>query len=620
MSYKDKPQIRLYKYDSGFTLLAIIDDFQECSFQDSRYSAGEFLITINYNLPNALLFERGLFVQFGTDSKKFGEILTITDSIGADGKGSQIRTITGFDARYLFKRRIIKNLNNVTDWTMTGKGELCMRHLIYDQCGAGAEAERRLPITNTIPSESNAIGKGVSIAEAFTNLYEVLETTATQAGIGWRVLFENNSLTLSFEAGNDLRYTVRLDTDFDSLAEGEFSDSTENFANIVYVGGKGTGDERDIYEGASLVGEGYLSLYSDDSGFLVLDDYENYLVIDGAVPSALDRYESWDNQSSMSTTEEYKAEAYGKLQEFTETLSVSGRGLAKCPYIYGEEYQVGDIVTIHFSDRSAVVQILSVTEHWTWGAYDIDFEFGKPINTLQSQLQLMLKQIQKASETTNTTDSVMWYTIPTDTEMSSAEVAYNTIGFVGDVGNGATFKLYLDDEKTGAKTYHVYLKQLGGTGNLTLTTGKAGASNLTLSSGTYVAIISVDSSGNILSGGSTATSSITSGSSQPVTSGAVADALASCITLSNIITESYSGTQITVSSSSDSSWSLSATKTGYYPIAVSFYHGWSSSVNANFEGYTFSSGYVNINGFARSVTGGNSPFLPRMLVTWVKEV
>ena len=76
----------------------------------------------------------------------------------------------------------------------------------------------------------------------------------------------------------------------------------------------------------------------------------------------------------------------------------------------------------------------------------------------------MLRKIQSASEKSQATDSVRWYTLPTDSSMPKADVTYNTIGFTGSVGSGATFKLYLDNEKTGSKTYHVYFKQLGGTG------------------------------------------------------------------------------------------------------------------------------------------------------------
>ena len=519
MSYKEKPQIKLYEYkNNSFVLQAIIDDYQEASFERNLYQAGVFTITINFNIPNSQLFQRGLFVQFGNDKYDFGEIYSIQDSIGEDGKGSQIRTITGYDARYILKRRVIKNMNSNGLWVMTAKGELCLRNLIKDQCGIGAEEKRRLPINNTIPTTENAIGKEYSVSEQFTNLYEVCKTIATQSEIGWRIAFENGELNLEVYAGEDLSQTVRFDTSYESLANGEFSDSSESFTNAIYIGGKGQNDDRDIYEG------------------------------ENESPSGFERFESWDNQSSMTTESEYEAEALSMLTQYGQTIQMAGNGLAKCPYVYKEQYNVGDWITVAFSGKSAVVQILSVTEHWSWGQYDLEFSFGKPQNNLAEQLQLMLRKIQSASNKTNSTDSVRWYTIPTDTEMPKADVTYNTIGFIGSCAEGgSTFKLYLDDEKTGAKTYHVYFKQLGG-GKLTLTTGKTGASNLTLNSGTYVAIIYVDENGNVTSQGATATTLIESGSTQPVTSGAVNTALDGKVNTSDVVDVVESGNNNPVSS------------------------------------------------------------------------
>jgi hypothetical protein len=491
MSYKDKPILKLYKYENNsFVMQAQIDDFQEVSFEHNIYEAGTFTITINYNIPNALLFQRGLFVQFGSNPYDFGEIITIQDAIGQDGKGSQIRTITGRDARYILKRRVIKNMNSNGLWAMTDKGEIVLRNLIKDQCGSSAEAKRQLPISNTIPASTDAIGKVYSVSENFSNLYEVCKTIATQSEIGWRMAFDG-TLTLEVFEGEDLSQTVRFDTNFESLANGEFSDSSDSFSNAIYIGGKGQNDDRDIYEG------------------------------EDGTPQGLDRFESWDNQSSLTVESEYEAEALSMLTQYGQTLTMNGNGLAKCPYVFREQYDIGDTVTVAFSGKSAKAQILSITEHWTWGSYDISFAFGKPQNNLADQLQLMLRKIQEASNKTNSTDSVRWYTIPTDTTMPKADVTYNTIGFVGTVGTGATFTLYLDNEKTGAKTYHVYFKQLGGTGKLTLTTGKAGATNLTLNAGTYVAIIYVDENGNITNTASTPTNTIETGNTQPATSGGV---------------------------------------------------------------------------------------------------
>ena len=528
MSYKEKPILKLYEYkNNSFSLKAIIDDYQECSFEHNLYQAGNFTITINYNIPNAQLFQRGLFVQFGDDSYDFGEIISISDAIGSDGKGSQLRTITGYDSRYIFKRRVIKNMNSNGLWVMTGKGEIVLRSLISDQCGSSAEVKRRLPVSNTIPSTADAIGKEYSVSEQFSNLYEVCKTIATQSEIGWRLWFNGSNLILECYEGENRAQTVQFSTSFDSLANGQFTDTSDSYTNAIYVGGKGQNDDRDIYEGE-----------------------------DGA-PEGLDRYESWDNQSNMTTEDEYEAEALSMLTQYGQTVTVSGNGLAKSPYIYKEEYDVGDIITLAFSGKSAAVQILSVTEHWVFGQYSINFSFGKPQNNIQDQLQLILRKIQTASEKSESTDSVRWYTIPTDTEMPKADVTYRTIGFIGNVGTGATFKLYLDNEKTGAKTYHIYFKQLAGAGKLTLTTGVTGASNLVLNSGTYVAIVYVDENGNISSQGMTATNAVEAGNTQPATSDGVNSAINGAV--SGLSVPSVGGNGKYLSAISETDGKISAT-------------------------------------------------------------
>lgn len=499
MRYNEQFNLKLYKYQNNtFVLQAIIDDYQEISFDHNLYEAGDFTITINYNIPNALKFERGMWVQFGNDPYMFGEIQTITDSIGEDGKGSQIRTIVGKDARYIFKRRIIKNLNNEENWAMTDKGEIVMRELVKAQCGSGAETKRQLPITNTIPSSADAIGNEYSVAEGYTNLYDTLVTIATQSEIGWRIKFDG-TLTLEVFEGIDLSSEVKFSTNYDSLANGVFSDSSEAYANAVYVGGKGDGADRDIYEG----------------------EVEN----EGSSPSGLDRYEAWDSQSEMTSESEYEAEALSMLSQYGQTVTVQGNGLAKCPYEFKKQYNIGDVITISFSGKSAQAQILSVTEHWIYGKYGISFNFGKPKNDLSRQLQLILKQIQTASNKTNATSSVKWYSVNTETTMPKADVIYGTIGFTGSVGSGKTFQLYWDSEKTGAKTYNVYVKNLTGTGKLTLLTGVSGSASVTLNLGTYTAIIYVDADGNVRLQSATPTTMIEAGNTQPATSEGVYNAL-----------------------------------------------------------------------------------------------
>ena len=67
MSYKEKPQLKLFKFiNNSFVLQAIIDDYAEVSFEHNLYQAGVFTITINYNIPNSQLFQRVYLFSSGT--------------------------------------------------------------------------------------------------------------------------------------------------------------------------------------------------------------------------------------------------------------------------------------------------------------------------------------------------------------------------------------------------------------------------------------------------------------------------------------------------------------------------------------------------------------------------
>lgn len=487
----EKPILKLYNTD--FKLVAIIDDYQQAQIEHNLYSAGAFSISINYNIPNAKLFERGLFIQFGNNARDFCVIQSVENSIGSSGKGSEYITVSGYDCRYLFKRRIIKNLNSNDTWSMTAKGELCIRSLVADQCGVNAEEKRKLPITNIIPSENSAIGSTYSVSEAYSNLYDTLVTIATQSEIGWAVEFNGSSLNLVVYQGENKSNNVFFSTDFESLANGKYKDSNDSYSNSVYIGGKGTGSERDIYEGE-------------------VDE-----------PEGLERFESYDDQSSMTTEEEYEEKARSILSQYGQTITVSGAGLAKCPYVFREQYDIGDVIKLSFSGKSANTQILSVSESWAKGSYSLSFNFGKPVNTLSDQLNIMLRKIQDASNKEKATESVKWYNVANVSQMPKSDVTFNTIGFTGTMTSNSKFKLYLDNEKTGAKSYNIYAKNLTGNYNLTLTTGRSGKTNVVLKGGVNITSrILIDEEGNIINQGMTSTSVVESGNNQPVTSDAVA--------------------------------------------------------------------------------------------------
>lgn len=484
--FNEKPLLKIYKFiNNSFIQQAIIDDYQSCSFERNMYQAGQFTITINSNIPNASKFKRGLFVQFSEDVYDVGEIQNISYTINSNGKGSQIMTITGYDLRYLLKRRVIVNLNSSDSWSMTNVAEVCLRNLIKDQCGENAEEKRRIPIINEIPE--NPLGSNITISEAYSNLYEVVMTTATQSELGWKIKFDEN-LTLEFYQGNDKSSFVSFSTDYESLASGNFTDSTDSYTNAIYIGGKGEGSDKEIYEGeASVESEKILV----DENIFLSDENGNRLVVSFVPPSSLDRFECYDNDSELTSDSEYNQRVNSLLSQYMQTITVQGTTLAKSPYLYKKDYDVGDTVNVSFDEKSANVQILSVTEQWSKGSYSIQSTFGKPKNNLSNQLQIILRKIQLAGNKSIKMESVKWYEVPELTEQSESEVIYNTLGFTG---SGGRFTLYLDDNKVGSKNYNIYGKNLSG--DLILETMQGG--EITFTEENFVARIYIDTDGNIL--------------------------------------------------------------------------------------------------------------------------
>ena len=467
--------VKLYKYENNnFILQAIIDDIQQTSFEHNYFSAGQFTITLNYNIPNAKLFKRGLFVQFGNSPYDFGEITSITNSIGENGKGSEYINIVGYDARYIFKRRIISNLNDNDSYNITADGETCIRSLITSQCGSGAETKRQLPVNM---GTAGTLGEDYTVNESYSNLYDVLVTIATQSKIGWRLKFDGGSLTLEIYVGTDRHNSVFFSEDMDSIKTGTYQDSSNNYANAILVAGKGSGSDRDIYEGEEA--------------------------ISGSSPSGLSRYEAFDNQAELTTTEEYETEAGSMLRQYGQTVTVNGAGLIKSPYVFREQYDIGDYITIKFSDKSATVQITSITEQWSWNNYGLSFTFGKPINGLDRQLQLLMRKVQQASNANseNSYNSVKWYDVSSVTSQEESDVTFNTLGFTG---SGGTFTLFYNSELVGSKTYHIYIKDL--TNNLVVQTGVTGATSITLKAGSYITNIYVNEEGDVIKGADSVTS------------------------------------------------------------------------------------------------------------------
>lgn len=500
-----RPNILVYRNEKS--LLGVIDDYESLSLEHNFYSAGAFCITINYNIPNAFIFEVGYFISC---LDFVGVITKIEDEINESGKGGQKRTITGYDVRNLYKQRIIKNLNAENKYENSGKGEKVITDLINSEC----QDVRSLPIT--IQNNEDFIGDEYTVSEAYSNLYSVLETISKKTNTGWKVAKSETGFILSFYSGEDKSNTVIFSKEFETLKNGKLTESNESYINSVLIGGQGDGEERDLYLGEKSV----------DGGLLLLDDFINLDVGNGDLlslgnisPMGADLFEGFVNASTCTNEDDYIAEAESYLNQYADKLTVDGNGLIKSAFQFRRDYNIGDIIKVRINNRENKVKVNSITEHWQGLEYGLNYQLGKIPNTLNDNLRTIINQLQYGQITTDTKDSIKWFDLAEGelrlntylTQMKEKEVIYNKVGLKlsaleQDKRYSFSF-VYNEITKLGAKTYHVYLDlpaevtEEGHQVGIWATLPEESGLPLTqtyIKGGLYVMIISVTDDGKIL--------------------------------------------------------------------------------------------------------------------------
>ena len=274
-------------------------------------------------------------------------------------KGSiVVRTVGEGDIVTYKKVMLIKNIQLITDvengdfYCVTGKELKFLLHqrIIWKQTnlrGTAEEAIRRLVNENAItPTDSNRIipnltlglpaGLTATIEKQITGEYldKAITDICLSYNYGWDIFISNSKLVLEVYEGLDRSYgqSVRpyvvFSDKFDNLYNTDYQLSTENYANTTLVGGEGEGLERV-----------FVTLNNDNAG---LKRYETFI-------------DARDISSNKGTAEEIDHTTYNKLlsergrdklASLTYTEGFSGEVLSDVAFIYGEDFFIGDLVTV----------------------------------------------------------------------------------------------------------------------------------------------------------------------------------------------------------------------------------------------------------------------------------
>lgn len=344
----------LWILDNELNQVGVLDDYTSLIWS-KRYSAlGDCEIYISANPRTIDLLQKGYFIT-RVDDDMICRIETV--EIDTDTDQGDFLIVTGYDCRKILNQRIVWTQTN-----FTGTVENFIRKIVTENVISPETSVRR--ISNLKLGQTKGFTESIEIQSTYDYLFDKIQELCQTYGYGSKITFDGTDFYFDLYVGvdrsldQDENEVVVFSPEFENLISTRYSSDSSNLKTAALVAGEGEGTERVRQEIAG--------------------------------GSGIDRFELFVDAKDISTTtddvtlteEEYrellKQRGNEKLAEHVTVVSFDGAVEPNYSYKYGEDYFLGDIVTIKNKyGISANARVIEVIESDDDGGYSLipTFEF-----------------------------------------------------------------------------------------------------------------------------------------------------------------------------------------------------------------------------------------------------
>lgn len=338
--------------DKNYDGITMIDTFTSAIWTVRYDEAGDFEIYTPVRLDYIQAMQIGNYL-WNRDSDRLMVIETVEIETDAE-EGPQL-IVTGRSLESILDRRIVTSSQN-----FSGNLQSVLFAIIQNEV-ISSGGTRRIPGFSLKTSSDSRI-TSISISELSIrgeNVYDVVCSLCQANKVGWRILPKGaGGFEFELYAGVDRSYAqsvnpyVTFSPSFENLLNSNYIKSFKSYKNSIYA--VGTYQKEVILQ----------NKYKDDNGEWVVEEqttYEEAEVVtwqysDTATPSGLARREMFIDNGGVNDGEqggEYatwnavnKEKAIAELGEHQTTTAFEGELEATRQYIYGEDFNIGDIVQV----------------------------------------------------------------------------------------------------------------------------------------------------------------------------------------------------------------------------------------------------------------------------------
>lgn len=338
--------------DKNYDGIAMIDTFTSAIWTARYDEAGDFEIYTPVRLDYLQAMQIGNYL-WNRDSDRLMIIETV--EIETDAENGPQLIVTGRSLESILDRRIVTSSQN-----FSGNLQSVLFAIIQNEI-ISSGGTRRIPGFSLKASSNSRITR-ISISELSVrgeNVYDVVCSLCQANKIGWRILPKGaGGFEFELYVGIDRSYAqsvnpyVTFSPSFENLLNSNYIKSFKSYKNSIYA--VGTYQKEVVLQ----------NKYKDDNGEWVVEEqttYEEAEVVtwqysETATPSGLARREMFIDNGGVNDGEqggEYatwnavnKEKAIAELGEHQTTTAFEGKLEATRQYIYGEDFDIGDIVQV----------------------------------------------------------------------------------------------------------------------------------------------------------------------------------------------------------------------------------------------------------------------------------
>lgn len=327
-------------YDPNFIEVAIVDVFSSLIWTKRYNSYGDFQIEI----PMEDVFPEWVkcdnYVTNSEDLEDGYYMIIDTIETKDDEDHGKTIVISGKSLEYILHRRVVWEQVSYSN----KKTFAIIQDLLNKSFIAPSLSIRKMSnFILELPDDTSELST-VSAEYTGDNIYDAVVGLINEDDYGISIRYQETSgnFICKIYSGNDrtelynqIKGPVIFSTDMDNLISSNYLESTEDYANVILAMGQGTGANRTRY----ILGE----------------------------ISGLNRREYYKDARDVSTSASLQQRAKEALKEHDVKQLLDGEIISD-PFVYGEDYFVGDIVEVRNSfgiERKARIEEMIISQDET---------------------------------------------------------------------------------------------------------------------------------------------------------------------------------------------------------------------------------------------------------------